>query len=103
MQNNEDNAMPWERVDPPIFWPQYGNYIVADRHLPDGTRQHMVQGHVKPGRVLNNAQIIGEADCPETRYSSQKSHLSFLPGTNPKILQIDEHWVARTIVMQRQP
>lgn len=101
MPNNEDSAMPWERIDPPILWPQFGNYIVADRHLPDGTRQHMIHGHVEPGRVFNNAQIIGEADCPDARYSSQKSHLSVLPGTNPPNIQIDEVWVARDVVAQR--
>jgi len=55
--------MPWERVDPPLYWPQFGNFVIADRHLPDGTRQHMIPGHVDSGRVFNNFQIIGEADC----------------------------------------
>ena len=47
------------------FWeptPWRGYTIIADRHLPDGTRQHLVKGSVHKGTVVANAQIIGEDD-----------------------------------------
>lgn len=66
----------WEAIDPPLWWPVIADYVVADRHLDDGTRQHMVRGHVEPGRVVRSAQIIGQADCPDAKYRDEKSHLS---------------------------
>lgn len=76
----DDEPMPWLRVAPPIWWPAAAMYIVADRHLPDGTRQHMVEGHVPEGLVIDNAQVIGEADMPDTRFDVRLSPLSELPG-----------------------
>ena len=81
LEFGSDGIMLWERVDPPLCWPAIGGYVIADRHLPDGTRQHMVPGIVAKGLVLNNAQVIGEADCPVTVFSSRKSHLSQWRGT----------------------
>lgn len=72
--NNE--AMLWERVTPPLWWPAAQQYVVADRHLPDGTRQHMVKGHVEPGLVIANAQVIGVDDVPGAKFSDTPSHLS---------------------------
>lgn len=74
MQN--EGVMAWERVVPPVFWKEFGGYVVADRHLPDGTRQHMVQGHVEPGLVVANAQVVGEEDCVGAVFSDKLSHLS---------------------------
>lgn len=54
-----DGHMLWERVEPPYHWKTTGLYIVADRHLNDGTRQHMVEGRVEPGCVRAGAQIMG--------------------------------------------
>lgn len=54
-----DGAMKWERVTLPLWWPLAHRHIVADRHLPDGTRQHLVEGSVAPGWVLANAQVLG--------------------------------------------
>lgn len=71
-----DGAMKWERVTPPIPWPAANAVIVADRHLPDGTRQHMVQGGAQPGRVVANAQVIGEDDSPHAEFATVVSHLS---------------------------
>jgi hypothetical protein len=68
--------MLWERVEPPYHWKTTGLYIVADRHLNDGTRQHMVEGHVEPGCVRAGAQVVGRADIPDAEYSDQLSHLS---------------------------
>ncbi len=58
------DVMNWEYFDEPVFWEKIDDYVIADRHLPDGTRQHMVRGHVEPGRVVANAQIIGQDDAP---------------------------------------
>lgn len=70
-----DGAMKWERVTPPIPWPAAKAVIVADRHMPDGTRQHMIQGGAKPG-IVAAAQVIGEDDVPHAEFSSVLSHLS---------------------------
>jgi len=70
------DVMPWERADPPLWWPALKDLVIADHHLPDGTRQHMVRGHVEPGLVVSNAQVIGEANCPGAPFSPMKSHLS---------------------------
>lgn len=72
----KDGVMKWRRVNPPIKWTAADTVIVADRHLPDGTRQHMVRGSVVPGRVVNNAQVIGEDDVPDAEFSPHQSHLS---------------------------
>lgn len=72
----ESDVLPWERVIPPMWWAEASRNIVADRHLPDGTRQHMVEGHVPSGTVVANAQVIGSLDVPDARFSSKLSHLS---------------------------
>ena len=71
-----DGVMKWERVIPPVPWPAANAVVVADRHLEDGTRQHMVQGSVPPGRVIANAHVIGQEDVPEAEFAAQLSHLS---------------------------
>lgn len=76
MTRNNDEAMPWERVVPPLWWAKAGMYIVADRHLPDGTRQHMVSGSVTPGVIIANAEIVGDADTSDALFSDKLSHLS---------------------------
>lgn len=72
----KDGAMKWERVVPPIQWDVAKALIVADRHLPDGTRQHMIQGSVQPGLVVANAHVIGQDDVPQAEFSEVLSHLS---------------------------
>lgn len=72
----QDGAMKWQRVSPPIFWRRANAYIVADRHLPDGTRQHMVQGSVDPNRIVSGAHVIGEDDARDAEFSEIPSHLS---------------------------
>lgn len=76
MEHTAEEVMPWERVNPPIWWGAAQMHIMADRCLPDGTRQHMVKGHVTPGLVIANAQVIGEDDAPEAQFSKAPSHLS---------------------------
>lgn len=71
----KDGVMKWEQVIPPIHWPAAEAVIVADRHLPDGTRQHMVRGCVQPGLVVANAQVIGQDDVPQAEISEVLSHL----------------------------
>ena len=76
MEHTVENALPWERVTPPLWWKAAKQHIVADRTLPDGVRQHMVKGHVEPGRIIANAQVIGEADAIGALFSETPSHLS---------------------------
>lgn len=71
-----NDVMKWEKVDPPLFWKEKGLHIVADRHLPDGTRQHMVMERVPPGLIVSNAEIIYQGDATDAQYSSRLSHLS---------------------------
>jgi len=72
----KDSAMKWERVSPPLPWAAADALVVADRHLPDGTRQHMVRGSAVPGLVVANAQVIGEDDTPQAEFSTIASYLS---------------------------
>lgn len=71
------DVMPWQRVIPPLWWPAAARNVVADRRLPDGTRQHMVAGSVPANTVIANAQVIGEDDCPDVTFDTRLSHLSF--------------------------
>jgi hypothetical protein len=71
-----DGCMRWERVTPPVWWRAAGRTVIADRHLSDGTRQHMVEGHVDAGTVVGNAQVIGADDVPMAEFSARPSHLS---------------------------
>jgi len=76
MEYSLDDILPWERVKPPLWWPAAKTDVIADRHLPDGTRQHMVKGRVEPGLVIQNAQVVGEDDVPDAQFSEHLSHLS---------------------------
>jgi hypothetical protein len=58
-----EDVQEWTRLASPILW--RGFWIVADRHLPDGIRQHLVRGEVPYGFVVNNAHIIGEKSINE--------------------------------------
>ena len=71
-----DGVMKWQRVIPPLWWPEAARHVVADRHLPDGTRQHLVEGAVEPGLVIANAQVLGEASVQNVEFSPVLSHLS---------------------------
>jgi len=71
-----DGIMKWEQVSPPLWWPAARCHIVADRHLPDGTRQHMVESHVAAGLVINHAMVIGRQDATGAEFASCFSHLS---------------------------
>lgn len=72
----KDGVMKWQRVNPPLQWDAAKAVIVADRHLPDGTRQHMVRGSVPDGILIANAQVIGQDDAPQAEFSEVFSHLS---------------------------
>ena len=50
----------WEIWDPPRYWPQAGRMVLADRHLPNGRRQHIVEGVVQDGLEVANADVFGE-------------------------------------------
>jgi hypothetical protein len=71
-----DGAMKWQFVTPPIWWPAANGWVVADRHLPNGRRQHMLRGSAPPGHVVSNADVIGQDDVPQAEYASMPSHLS---------------------------
>ena len=43
-----------------IEWKGYT--VIGDRHLPNGKRQHLVVGSVKPGTIIGNAHVIGKDD-----------------------------------------
>lgn len=72
----KDGAMLWQRVNPPMAWAAANALVVADRHLPDGTRQHMIRGSAAPGLVIANAQVIGEDDAHGAEFSAVASRLS---------------------------
>jgi hypothetical protein len=71
-----EDEVPWERVSPPVWWSAAGRHVVADRHLADGRRQHMVEGSVKVGTVIANADVIGADDVSSPRFAEVPSHLS---------------------------
>lgn len=71
-----DGVMKWERVERPLWWPAARAHIVADRHLPDGTRQHMLDVDVQVGAVLCGAQLVGRDSVQSAEFSSRSSHLS---------------------------
>ena len=72
----KDGNMKWERVVPPVHWASANATIIADRHLPDGKRQHMVVGSAKAGLVIDNADVIGQDDALDAEFSTVLSHLS---------------------------
>jgi len=55
---SEDNIRQWTKIDPPFWWKEINAYVVADRHLPDGTRQHLVKGYTGSAIEVNNAKLI---------------------------------------------
>lgn len=71
----EMKVLKWERVEPPIWWDAIGKSVIADGVL-GSMRAHMVRGHIEPGRVVNNAHVIGEDDWPNALYGASRSHLS---------------------------
>ena len=76
LESDPDGGMLWQRVVPPIWWAAAGRFVVADRHRPDGMRQHMVAGSVERGTVIANAQIVGQSDVKNAEFSATQSHLS---------------------------
>lgn len=76
----DEQVMRWERVTPPVWWADALRHVIADRHLPDGTRQHMVEGSVAVGTVIGNAQVIGADDVIDAEFSPKLSHLSTAHG-----------------------
>ena len=72
----KDGLPKWGRVDPPLRWENANAMVVADRHLPDGTRQHMIRGKTPDVRIVDNAEVVGQDDAPDAEYSSTPSHLS---------------------------
>lgn len=72
-----DGLMKWERVEPPLFWSAAQMHVIADRFLPDGTRQHMVDQPVPPDTFIGNAQLVSPIEDTGNEFSSYLSHLSF--------------------------
>ncbi len=71
-----DGEMKWQRVEPPLWWAAAKRHVVADRHLSNGLRQHMVSGTVAPETFVANAQVIGADDIQNAEFSREPSHLS---------------------------
>lgn len=63
-----DEVQSWRRIDPPYWWAKANAYVIGDRHLPDGTRQHLTLGKQDSGRVVANAQVFGVEDCPVQKF-----------------------------------
>ncbi len=64
----DSDVMKWHRCVPQIPWKLANALIIADRHLPNGVRQHMVKGSAQAGLVVANAQVIGQDDVPEAEF-----------------------------------
>ncbi len=60
--DTDSNALPFEPIDPPFWWVAAQRYAIASRHLPDGTRQIVVQGHMPAASIIDNAQVFGAAN-----------------------------------------
>lgn len=56
-----DEVMLWKHYEQRLLW--RGFWVVAERYLPDGTRQYLVRGTVPDGVIINNADIIGEQNA----------------------------------------
>ena len=54
------HLLKWNVIEPAYYWARHNLYVLADRHLPNGRRQHIVKGKIKPNTVLDNADIFGE-------------------------------------------
>jgi hypothetical protein len=72
---DENGTMKWQRVVHKLYRKQTKAYIVADRHLPNGVRQHMTEGTVPSGTIISNAEVIGESDGKH-EFAEKLSHLS---------------------------
>lgn len=55
-----ENALPFVVVEPPSWWDEAGAWVVADRHLPCGRRQHVVRGAGQDVRTDLSADLISE-------------------------------------------
>ena len=53
-----DEVREWEYFAHPFLWQGYE--VIADRHLPNGVRQHKVKGYVPENTFVRNAHIVGE-------------------------------------------
>lgn len=65
----------WYRIEPPLWWDEIQDHVVADGVIGE-FRGHMVAGHVEHGKIVHGAFIVGQADWPDVRYSTELSHLS---------------------------
>jgi len=56
---NPEGVMEWEFLDTPIYAEGLNDWVIADRYLPSGIRQHVMKGEVPKGTVWQNAEIFG--------------------------------------------
>ncbi len=54
----EDMLQAFEWFDKPCYWPAMQCNVLADRHLPDGTRQHIVDREDLHGQTAHNAELF---------------------------------------------
>lgn len=76
-----DRETAWERLEVPLWWPEAGRFVIGDRHLADGRRQHLVMGTVPAGTAIAEADVIG-ADDGRVKWRGS-SWLSGLSHTRP--------------------
>ena len=67
-----ENVMEWEILDTSIYAEGFNDWIVADRHLPNGIRQHVIKGKVPEVRVWHNAEIFGSDTLSSVKSSYQE-------------------------------
>ena len=49
----EDGTRKWQRFYEPFYWERYDITVVADRHLPNGKRQHIVIEDIEDTEIRN--------------------------------------------------
>jgi len=57
-----EEVQPFVLYDSPMYWDRIGDFVIGERYLPDGVRQHLVNGTVGCKLVVANAWIVGNED-----------------------------------------
>lgn len=68
MFNNPHDALPFVKFNPPYNWVKHNLTVLYDRHLPDGTRQHIVSEDISVGTILDNAEVHSVNDPEIIKY-----------------------------------
>lgn len=65
-----DGLPKWFRVEPAYWWTDAKLFVIGDRYVADGRRQHLVQGSVLENTVIGNADVFGDVEHPHAEFSS---------------------------------